>query len=68
MQTYCQNRKHFKIMAHETVNFRRKNYGIQILSCFFKVIHLLLISKLHNNTINLLHEIKLYLAREKGKH
>ena len=22
-RTYCQNRKHFKIMAHETVNFRR---------------------------------------------
>ena len=26
--------KHFKIMAHETVNFRRKNYGLQILSYF----------------------------------
>ena len=26
--------KHFKIMAHKTVNFRRKNYGLQILSYF----------------------------------
>ena len=26
--------KHFKIMAHETVNFRRKNYSLQILSYF----------------------------------
>ena len=33
-QTYCQNRKHLKIMAHETVNFKRKNYGVQILSYF----------------------------------
>ena len=33
LQTYCQKRKHFKIMPHETVNFRRKNYGLQILSC-----------------------------------
>ena len=34
-----------------------------------KVIHLLLITKLHNNTIDLLHKIqkKLYLARENGK-
>ena len=34
-----------------------------------KVIHRLLITKLHNNTIDLLHKIqkKLYLAREKGK-
>ena len=23
-----------KIMAHEIVNFRRKNYGVQIRSCF----------------------------------
>ena len=30
----CQNRKHLKFMAHETVNFRRKNYGLQIRSCF----------------------------------
>ena len=35
----------------------------------FKVIHRLLITKLHNNTNDLLHKIqkKLYLAREKGK-
>ena len=26
--------ENLKIMAHETVNFRRKNYGIQILSYF----------------------------------
>ena len=34
-----------------------------------KVIHRLLITKLHNNTIALLHKIqkKLYLTREKGK-
>ena len=34
LRTYCQKRKHFKIMAHEIVNFRRKNYDLQILSCF----------------------------------
>ena len=35
----------------------------------FKVTHRLLITKLHNNTNDLLHKIqkKLYLAREKGK-
>ena len=33
LQTYCQKRKHFKNIPHETVNFRRKNYGLQILSC-----------------------------------
>ena len=26
--------KNFKILAPETVNFRRKNYGFQILECF----------------------------------
>ena len=32
----CQKKKNiFKIMEHhETVNFRRKNYGVQIASCF----------------------------------
>ena len=41
-------------MAHETVNFRRNNYGIQILSDLrSEVMHLLLITKLHNNTIDI---------------
>ena len=44
-------------MAHETVNFRRKNYCVQIL-CYFKIIHLLLITKLHNNTIDLMYKIQ----------
>lgn len=26
--TYCQNRKHFIIMARKTVNVRRKNYVV----------------------------------------
>ena len=52
LQTYCQNRKHFKILAHETVNFRSKKDGVQILSCYTYNLHLLLITKLHNNTID----------------
>ena len=44
-------------MVHETVNFRRKNCGLQILAVS-KVIYLLLITKLHNKTIDLLHKIQ----------
>ena len=39
-------------MAHETVNFKRKNYGVKSLGVS-KVIHLLLITKLHNNAIKI---------------
>ena len=31
-QHIVKNRELLKIMAHETVNFRRKNYGVQILN------------------------------------
>ena len=34
LQTQCQNRKHCKIMVHDAVDFRKKNYGLQILSYF----------------------------------
>ena len=44
-------------MAHETVNSRRKNYGFKSLA-IYKVIHLLLITKLHNNTIALMYKIQ----------
>ena len=36
-KNFCEHivkKKRFKIMAHETVNFRRKYYGLQIFSCF----------------------------------
>ena len=36
----------------------RKNDGLQILIAVSKVIHLLLITKLHNNTMDLLHKMQ----------
>ena len=45
-------------MVYETVNFRRKNYGVQKSLAISKVIHLLLITKLHNNTIDLMNKIQ----------
>ena len=52
MQICYQNRKHFKIMAHKTVKFTRKKLAD------FKVIHVLLITKLRNNTIDLFYKIQ----------
>ena len=43
-------------MAHETVNFRRKNYGLQILSCFES--YTFLLTKVHNNSIDVLYKIQ----------
>ena len=45
-------------MAYETVNFRRKNYGVRKSLAISKVMHLLLITKLHNNTIDLMYKIQ----------
>ena len=55
-------------MAHETLNFRRNNYGLQILA-ISKAAPLLLITKLYNNAINLLHKMqKSYIwQRKKAK-
>ena len=53
-----------KIMAHETVNFRRNNYSVQIATDLklyiwsYKVIHILFITKLHNNTIDSMYKIQ----------
>ena len=44
-------------MAHETVNFRRKISVFKSLAVS-KVIHILIITKLHNTTIDLLYKIQ----------
>ena len=30
-RAYCQNKKHFQVMTHKTVNFVRKNYALQLI-------------------------------------
>ena len=50
MQTYCQNRKHLKIWRIKQLILEGKTIS--------KVIHILLITKLNNKAIDLLHKIQ----------
>ena len=55
MRTYCQNRKHLWRMRRLTLEVRITVFKSLAIS---KVIHLLLITKRHNNTIDLFHKIQ----------
>ena len=44
-------------MAHETANFRRKNYGV-LISSYFSSCTSFTTYKLHNNTIDLMYKIQ----------
>ena len=56
-KSFCECVVKIKIMAHETFNFRKKNYRVQSLAVS-KVIHFLWITKLHNTTNGLFYKIQ----------